>query len=375
MKTRTCLRWLWTVLLHSSLVVLFGCTQNEDNSLDGVGSILIDRDTTWTANRPILIEGSVNIEGATLTIAEGTTVRMGANAAFIVGERRAGGLRIQGTQERPVRILPKSTELNWRGIHVVKSLETTHINYLDVEQAGNENTPAMSILDLDFPIHNTQLIRCGGDGIEIAHVTPSNRPWLHEVSIQTDTGNPLSGQVSLLLALDGTLRLTAPHGGIYLRNGTLSTTMCYFYNYSCPYIIHSELLIDASIVDFAARTRIEFERDGALNFGVYQRTAIHADGVTFTARARRGLWKEVIVNDKVVAGDSYFRHCLFEFGGAGNEKGSLVIYGVRNLEVSESIFAHGAGYGIVLVGAASVYDRFRSNIFDSNYLGSIDSRK
>lgn len=377
------LQTLWRVatLLGIGLALgLAACTRGEFNDLEGVGNMRIAHDTTWTADRPILIEGNVNIEaGATLTIDAGTTIRMGERAAFVVGENSSGGLRIEGTRERPVRILPKSTEVNWRGIHLFRVLPTTRFNYLEIEQAGDGTTPAISILDLNFPIRNTRLDRCGGDGIEIARVSPANIPWLQDVSIQTDNGNPVSGHVSLLLALDASLRFTAPRGGIYLRSGSLTAASCYFYNYTCPYIVRSELSIDAARVDFDPETHIEFERDGALNFGSYLKTAIHAQRVAFTGISRYSRytshsWKGVIVNTNVVPEDSFFRECLFQTGGGGNEGGCLVVYDVQGLEVSASRFLQSAGYAIVLVGSAAIRERSQ-NLFEDNRLGDITHRK
>lgn len=371
--------WRALVFLPIGLVVaLAACTREDLNELDGVGNIRIARDTTWTADRPILIEGSVNIEaGATLTIEAGTTIRMGERAFFAVGETSPGGLRIEGTWSRPVRILPKSTAVNWRGIHLFRTLPTTRFTYLEMEQAGDASSPAISALDLNFPIRNTTLSRCGGDGIELSYVSPTNIPWLQDVSIQTDKGNPISGHISLLLALSESLEFSAPYGGIYLQRGTLSATSCYFYNYTCPYIVRSELFIDAERVDFEAGTRLEFEHDGALSFGTYQQTAIHAQEVAFTGLSRRrstNTWKGIVVNTKVFSEDSFFRECLFLNGGGGEELGSLVVYDVEGLEVSASRFVQSVGYGIVLVGDASIREQ-RQNRFESNRLGDITRRK
>lgn len=360
------------ILLLLTAITLFfaSCSPDQTDDLNGVGNLRISRDTVWTKNKPILLEGTVNIEGATLTIEAGTTIRMGRNGAIVVGEKQVGSLQIKGTADAPVRIIPSSQETYWRGIHFIKTRSNTHITYCELEQASSANESALELAEVNFPINNLRLINCGGNGVEIHKATPHS-PQITNLYVQTPSGNPLTGDASLLYAFGGNSNITliSPKGGIYLASGTLTADRFHFQNLSCPYIVRTELSIDAKQISFDPQTRFEFERNGGLNFGVYLETRVRAIGVVFTGRGanpQRGLWRGVIVNAHVVGEDSYFRKCVFDAGGGGSEKGNLVLYDVNGLEVSDSHFLHSAGYGIVLI-ASSI--REHGNKYTDNGLG------
>ena len=208
------------------------------------------------------------------------------------------------------------------------------------------------------------------------HKAAPNSPQITYLYVETPTGNPLTGDASLLYALGHNITLTAPNGGVYLASGTLTADRFHFRNFSCPYIVRSEISIDAKRLGFDAQTRFEFERNGGLNIGVYSETKVQAEGVVFTGRGadlRQGMWRGVIVNSHVVGRESYFRKCLFDAGGGGNEKGNLVLYDVDGLEVSDSQFSRSAGYGIVLI--ASSIRELSPNRFTENGQGDKKSEK
>ncbi len=363
------------LLLAAATLFFASCSPEALDDLNGVGSMRISRDTVWTKNKPILLEGAVNIEGATLTIEAGTTIRMGRNGAFVIGENQAGALKINGTADAPVRIIPSSQEIYWRGIHFIKTRSESRIAHCELEQASSTNESALELTEVNFPIENLRLVKCGGDGIEIHKAAP-NSPQITNLYVETPTGNPLTGDASLLYALGHNITLTAPNGGVYLASGTLTADRFHFRNLSRPYIVRTEISINAKRLGFDAQTRFEFERNGGLNIGGYSETKVQAEGVVFTGRGadlRQGMWRGVIVNSHVVGRESYFRKCLFDAGGGGNEKGNLVLYDVDGLEVSDSQFSRSAGYGIVLI--ASSIRELSPNRFTENGQGDKKSEK
>jgi len=358
------------VALLAITLALASCNVDPIGDLDGVGNVRINRDTTWTSRNPILLEGTVNIDGATLTIEAGTTIRMGRNGAIVVGENQAGTLLILGTAAAPVRFIPSSKENYWRGIHILRSTSGSLITHCELEQASYSDASAFVLADANFIIDHLSLKGCEGDGLEILRASPQSSAKINNLYIETPTGHPIKGQVSLLYALGSNITLSAPQGGIYLTSGTLTAERVIFPNYAYPYIIRSELNIDVRKLQFGRQTRFEFERNGALNLGAFAETHIEADGVTFTSRSKTktpGSWKGVIVNSYVMGRDSYFRNCTFEAGGGSTERGNLILYGVKELEVSNSLFARSAGFGIVLYNGASM--REQGNHFNSNASG------
>ena len=347
------------------------CKLDDPNDLNGVGSLRIERDTIWKSDNPILLEGTLHIEGATLTIEAGTTIRMGERAKIMVGEQKKAGLRILGTANQPVRITAQSKESSWRGIHFLKNNGNSRIHFLELQRAGQGDTYALSFQNLNFLVTDSQLLDCEGNAINIQQCAATTEPYLRNIYIQAAHGFAIYGHASLLSALGGGLKLTSPNG-IYLTGGSLSLKRCTFYNYNCPYVVKSEIAINAEEVTIPPNTRFEFERDGALNFGQFTTTRIHADNVTFTSRSTTknpGTWQSVIVNTYVLGAQSYFRKCTFEAGGGGEVEGALVVYDVKDLEVSNSHFAHNRGYGIVLYGAQLKNEK--GNTFSSNTRGDI----
>ena len=357
-------------VLIATTFTLASCRPDDTNNLNGVGNIRIGRDTTWTSSKPILLEGTVNIEGATLTIEAGTTIRMGRNGAIVVGEKLQGTLQIQGTSEAPVRIIPQSQEIYWRGIHVLKTTTNSHISYCELEQASAPNNVALELSNINFRIDNLRINKCGGDGLEIHRATPNSSAKISNLYVTTSSGNPIVGDASLLYALGNNITLASPKGGVYLTSGTLTAPRLHFRKFACPYIVRTEVSIDAQQLSFDNGTRFEFERDGALNFGENSETRIQANNVTFTSRAAEkqpGSWRGITVNTAAVGQGSYFRKCEFNAGGGGTGKGNLVLIDVNGLEVSDCLFAHSAGYGIVLI-SSNIFET-TSNRFEGNVLG------
>ncbi|MGP1363157.1 MAG: hypothetical protein ACTTKZ_05680 [Bacteroides sp.] len=362
-------RWsIYSVLLAA--ISLVACTNDDKDEFDNIPSLRITRDTIWTANKPITIDGTLRIEGATLTILAGTNIRMGENASILIGETVPGALNINGSPDLPVRIIAKSRGSYWRGIHFLKTKPGNFIHGLELRQAGNQEAPAISIRDLNFAITHLKLLECGGNGIDIARA--SNLPLLSNIEIQAFNGNPIRGDASLLLALSLNIHL-ATNGGIYLTSGTLNTPRCFFPNYGCPYIVRSEIAIDANEVIFDELTRFEFERGATFNFGQLNRTTLCINKVTFSAHMPQiGGWRGLVINDRVDPYTSYIRNSIFEYGGGSNERGNLIVYNLKGLEVSNSIFRYSAGYGIVLYSSTL---RGQDNFFEGNTSSNIKNAR
>lgn len=367
-------RHLFRIFMLTTLVFA-SCAVDDTNNLDGVGNLRISRDTTWTSSKPILLEGSLNIDGATLIIEAGTTIRMGENGAIVVGEKEAGSLRILGTSAAPVRIIAQSQTIYWKGIHILKAKNDSRISYCELKQAASPNQVALELSEVNFPIDNLKINQNRGDGIEIRKVARDASSNISNLDINTSSGNPLVGDASLLYALGNNITLTSPKGGIYLTSGTLTAERLHFRKFSCPYIIRSEISIDATQLSFDKETRFEFEREGALNLGSSTPTQIKAEQVTFTARTSPqtpGSWRSIIANSSVVGSSSYFRNCQFNAGGGGTEKGNLVLFDVKGIEISNCQFSYSAGHGIVLIDSEIRVNS--ANHFENNTLGDIKNK-
>ncbi len=112
----------------------------------------VNRDMKLTAQAaPYRVLGEVYVEGtegktANLTIEAGTTLQMGEQAAIYVGYSQAGGLKVQGTAEKPVtftRFGDDAKTTPWRGLTFYQHARAPELEYAVFEYAGRPNEQAI----------------------------------------------------------------------------------------------------------------------------------------------------------------------------------------------------------------------------------------
>lgn len=130
---------------------------------------VIEKDTTWQAQKPIILLDSVLLDSAyTLTIEAGTKIYANTTGTLLVG----GNLQINGTIDDPVLLTNSRTDLEnalgqWRGIFFLRTSRFNQIHNASIRNAVNGiylGTPDNDTLP-DLELKNVRIENMLGNGI------------------------------------------------------------------------------------------------------------------------------------------------------------------------------------------------------------------
>lgn len=157
----------------------------------------IDSDTTLTAGKPIVVYDSLAVaEGATLTLAAGTTLYFHHNAALSV----RGTLVCQGSAEQPVTLrgdrldhmfdyLPyDGVSGQWQGVHLHTSSYGNQLGHTDIHGAYDGLVADSSdVARLKLDLTNSTVHNCQGAGVRLTY----SMARIHNCQISNTLGNCL----------------------------------------------------------------------------------------------------------------------------------------------------------------------------------------
>lgn len=147
---------------------------------DKYSNMLIDKDSTISAtNKPVIIYGGITVkEGATLTIAEGSTLYFHENAGIEV----SGRLLVEGSAERNVVLrgdridnmfdyLPyDGVSGQWRGIHFKESSYDNIIDFADIHSTYDGIVcDSSDVNKMKLQLQNSIVHNCQGFGLRLVH--------------------------------------------------------------------------------------------------------------------------------------------------------------------------------------------------------------
>lgn len=339
-----------------ALTLLSGCLGDEVDP-DSFSDYIIMRDTTWSAKQPIRLSGRIEIRKGTLTIEEGAKILFSQGASLIVEGDKGGALLLQGTSGNPVTLKPSEEGKTWGGLHILGNSTKSRLTHCEIISAGSQGNPALKVSNLNFPISNIKISNSPGSGLEILKGHENSTPWLNNCTIEGRGGHGITGDASLLLTLGNniTMRL-GDFYGIELNSGTVRTSELTIRNHGVPYFINAPIQLDGKIT-ISSGNKFLIERNGSLDFGCNQTTSLNVSGTIFSTslpEKKPGSRGDVVINT-YVSSSSVLDNCTFEYGGRGAAYAAgLVVYEVKNLAVRNCTFQYNVGYGIALIGGATL---------------------
>ena len=349
---------------------------------DSLSALRITHDTVWSTGSTVSISGKLRVDGAKLSIEPGVHLKFAPGASLVVGEGGAANIVIRGSMANPVVIEPQDALGSFTGIRIIQTGGQSSIANCEIRRAGNAQTAGLWISNLNFPIEGLDIIDSQGDGIRIDYADASRPYPMKNCRIQAHGHHAIAGNASLLASLNRTMRFTLDQGyGVRIESGTilLPRGKLDFYPLGAPYIVTSNICLDAPELVMHDGVEFRFEPQGGLEFACEETTKLTATGVTFTSTATskaQGQWLGLLCNSRL-SPSSVFDHCTIEAGGRRTPNAAgITIDGVKNLTVTNCNINRNKGYGILLLGKASIKNQgASSNSFEGNELGDIGQKR
>lgn len=377
MKTQT--------ILKLGIAFLFAISFTSCEEITDIieNEIIIDGDITesitWKEDNTYIIDGSVSIDGVTLTIEPGTIVMFKEGAQIEIGYYKANSTLIaEGTSDRPITFssYPSASSAgDWDFIAFYSGATTNcSLNHCVIEYGGGygDSYGAIHLSDCEVSIKNTTIKDSENYGISLDS----------DSKFSSFTGNTITSVGSYPVSLypnaahtigtNNTIASSSEVYGILVKSGTYNLANETWLKQDVQYVIDGALEIDnvaGTILNIEAGTTIAFTQGSQIELAYYNYGTIKAVGtasnpITFTSAAAsktKGDWDAILIyngaSDKTI-----FDYCNFEYGGDYGDGYGAVHMSESKITLKNSSITNSKHYGITLDSDASFVE-FNNNIF------------
>lgn len=376
-----------TIILFAIIIAFASCKKDKKNvdPAPVVSTITqnITTNTTWTTGSTYIIDGTVNIDGATLTIQHGTTVKFKEGAYINVGNSSSGSAIIAvGTAAAPIIFTSYSTiptAGDWNGIFFEDgTASTTRLSFCNFIYSGGYSS-SYGTINLDGC--NISMDNCTITNGENFGITVSN-----DAEFSSFTNNSLSNIQNHLIKLYPNSAHTIGAGnvfvptnsslGILIKGGTYDKAEETWLNQGVSYVIDGTVNIQSNagcILNIQEGTTIAFTSGSYINvanssgtYGTIKAIGTDVAPITFTSSAvskTAGDWGCIFLEDGTSA-DTKFDYCTFEYGGGYSSSYGMVNLSDCSAAFTNCSFTNSLTYGITL-GSDAWFTDFNNNSFAS----------
>ncbi len=371
-----------TFLIVGSLLIS-SCKKDDENVIPVPSTNTITENitvnTTWKASDTYIIDGTVAVEGATLTIEPGAIIKFQQGAELDIGYGTSGSVLIaNGTVDNPITFTSAAANPaagDWDYIYFGNGASGSSMSYCNIYYGGGYNT-------------YSGMIQMDGCHISIDHCNIQHSPN-YGVALTGDayftsfTYNNLADISNHPVKLDANSAHTVGTGntyttssatkGILVDGGTFDKADETWLAQSVPYVIDGSVYIQSTAgaqLTIQAGATIAFTQGSDMEVGYGSGTygKIIATGTTsapiaFTSSApspTAGDWDAIFLEDG--ASGSTFDYCTFEYGGGYNSYTGIIDITNANVSFNHCSFQHSTTFGITL-NDASYFDTFDNNTF------------
>ncbi len=288
---------LLLLLAFFSISVVFNaCKKKEDPAPEDTTITVtenITSNTTWLASKTYVINGEIYVDGCTLTIEPGTTIKFGTNGVIYFGYTGNTTLIAEGTAEKPILFTSSATSPvagAWVGLWFYShTLQNSSMSYCKVEYAGTNDWGAISLIGCKMTINNCTVKNAKTLGIDSEN--DSDFMSFNNNTISDCGTHAMQIQPKTIQKLGNGNVITCASGyGIEVAGGAYnSTTANTWKKQTVPYYVTGTISIDGNL-SIEPGAIFKFSADRALEIGYYANTLFTAIGdndnrITFTTSA------------------------------------------------------------------------------------------
>jgi len=382
----------FSILLFAALLVFAACKKdNEGDSASAtppptVSTVTenITVNTTWTTGSVYIIEGTLYIDNATLTIQPGTIVKFKDGAQIDIGYNESGSALIaNGTAAAPILFTsyastPKSGD--WDALFFENgTASTSSLKFCKFEYGGGYSSSfgTINLNDCSISMDNCIVTNCKNYGITVDS----------DAEFDSFTNNVVNNTTSHLIKMYPNSVHTIGAGnvftsvnsslGILVKGGTYKNVNDTWLAQTVPYIIDGTLYVESnagSILNIQEGTTIAFTSGSQINVGYSSNTygTIKAIGtsakpIIFTSSViskTPGDWDAIFLENGTSI-DTKFEYCKFEYGGGYSSSFGMVNLDDCKATFNNCTFSNNANYGI-FADEGSSFVSFEGNTFEAS---------
>ncbi len=375
------------------IITIFSCKKDDENentntpdyTLSSIITTDIKHDATMEDGKTYTIDGTVYVDGATLTIKPGVTIKFNENSSIIFGVHQKGSKLIaNGTSSKPIIFTSAKyhpQEGDWNNIKFTSgTANSSSMKHCKIMYAGGltGDNAAIDISDCSITIENCTIEYSKNRGIDLNNNAKFN----------SFTGNTIRNcsneAISLYVNNVHTIGYnnTIEGSPILVKAGDFRQEFSKKWHYvGAPYIIEgtvniysdpgSKLIIDAG-------NTIKFKDGAKFIIGSGNSGTLVANGttdsvITFTSAEsykKAGDWSGLIFESGASNG-CIINNCIIKYGGDNNSKFSNITFNNTHgyVTIKNSYIAHAKGYGMYIDSLSTPI--LTNNTFDYNPYGEI----
>ena len=382
------MRRLLLILLISVAVGMNSCTKKDDDTANPGGDNgntvtgTISTNTTWTTGSTYIIDGTLSVEGATLTIEPGTIIKFTESSELDVGYSESGSAIIaNGTADNPIRFTSTAstpTEGDWDGLWFYSGTSSeTSLKYCIVEYSGgySDYAGAINLKDCKITIDNCHVQYSKYNGLVLDN----------DASFKSFTANTIENVGGQIISLypnavhtigAGNTLLADGNKGVLISSGTYDREDETWRALSAPYVIDGTVNVKStsgSILRIEAGAVISFTESsefdvayGSGEYGTIIATGTEDKMIYFTSASvskEKGDWDGIWLYEG--SNSCNFEYCVFEYAGGYSDTYGMIEIKGSDVSFINCTFRQSETYGISL-NAEAGFTSFQDNTFSDN---------
>lgn len=347
------------VILLMSLLVLAGFTACDllPTEEEDAGSNIIKTDittnTTWESGKTYVISGSVNVDGATLTIQPGTTVKFETGASLNIGYYENATLIANGTSSKPITFTSTASNPTagaWDGISFWQYSLNSSMQYCQVLYAGKSTEGAVNIKSCEITFSNNHINNAKFYGVMLNY--EGSFTAMSGNTIENCGGHPIRIYAGYMHTIGTGNTFTCPADkGINVASDDATGNITWR-KHNVPYFVEGDVNFDNGTLTIEPGCVFKFNAGAALHIGYYNNTTLIANGTTdnkieFTTSAAvpsAGAWDGITFWNYSL--NSSMQNCLINYAGTSTE-GAVNVKNC-NITFSNNTISYAKNYGLYL---------------------------